>query len=342
MAQLSKGLLFNPKGDDSLLARELLGGSSTNIFNLNNVKYSWAIKLYKTMLENFWIPEKISLVEDNIDDLTEEERRAFKGSLGFLTFLDSIQTNNISNIADYITAPEVKLALAVHQFQEAIHSQSYAYIFESTVPSFEERESIYNFWREDKILLERNSYIAGIYQDFLTNQTEENYFRVIVANYILEGLYFYNGFSFFYNLASRKKMIGTSQEIKLINRDELTHIVLFQHILKEIKPKIANADSIIISMFKEAVKQELTWSNHILKNILGVSESSTENYTKHLANRRLKNIGLAPLFENVSNPYKHLEKIADVQAQATVKGNFFETSVTTYNMSSALSGWDEI
>ena len=342
MDQLSKSLLFNPNGSDSLNDRALIGGNSTNIFNLNNVKYKWATKLYKTMLENFWIPEKISLVEDNIEELTPQERTAFKGILSFLTFLDSIQTNNISNISDYITAPEVKLVLAVHQFQEAIHSQSYSYIFESTVPSFEERESIYDYWRQDKVLLERNSYIAGIYQSFLDNSTYENYFRVLVANYLLEGLYFYNGFSYFYNLASRKKMIGTSQEIKLINRDELTHIVLFQHILKEVQPQIPNAEKIILDMVQEGVKQELQWSNHILVDILGVSEDSTNNYTKHLANRRLKNIGLEPIYAGVTNPYKHLEKIADVQAAATVKGNFFETSVTTYNMSSAITGWDEI
>jgi ribonucleoside-diphosphate reductase beta chain len=112
--------------------------------------------------------------------------------------------------------------------------------------------------------------------------------------------------------------------------------------LKAIKPTVPNSDKIILDMMQTAVEQELVWSNHILQNILGVSEQSTEQYTKHLANRRLKNIGLEPIYTGTSNPYKHLEKIADVQADATVKGNFFETSVTTYNMSSAISGWEDI
>lgn len=39
----------------------------------------------------------------------------------------------------------------------------------------------------------------------------------------------------FYLLASRNKMVGTSDIIRLINRDELSHVVLFQRIMKEIR-----------------------------------------------------------------------------------------------------------
>ena len=52
----------------------------------------------------------------------------------------------------------------------------------------------------------------------------------VLANYILEGLYFYNGFNFFYNLASRNLMLGVADEIRYINRDELTHVVIFKRI----------------------------------------------------------------------------------------------------------------
>lgn len=109
-----------------------------------------------------------------------------------MVFLDSIQTNNLPNISDYITAPEVNLILAIQTYQEAVHSQSYAYIIESIIPAAK-REEIYNKWREDKVLLERNKYIAEIYQDFIDNRNDKNFARVLVANFLLEGLYFYNG-----------------------------------------------------------------------------------------------------------------------------------------------------
>jgi ribonucleoside-diphosphate reductase beta chain len=75
-----------------------------------------------------------------------------------LIFLDSIQTLNLPNINDYITAPEVNLILSIQDYQEAIHSQSYATILESVVPA-EKRDKIYYFWKEDKHLLDRITFI---------------------------------------------------------------------------------------------------------------------------------------------------------------------------------------
>jgi ribonucleoside-diphosphate reductase beta chain len=72
--------------------------------------------------------------------------------------LDSIQTVNLPNFNDYITAPEVNLLLSIQAYQEAIHSQSYATILESVVES-KVRDEIYYFWRDDEILLERNKFI---------------------------------------------------------------------------------------------------------------------------------------------------------------------------------------
>ncbi|MGL5744446.1 MAG: ribonucleotide-diphosphate reductase subunit beta, partial [Cetobacterium sp.] len=128
--------LFNPLGNDSLSERKIIKGDSTNIFNLNNVKYGWANQLYRSMMGNFWIPEKIDLTQDKNDyeNLTDEEAAAYDGILSFLIFLDSIQTNNIPNVSDYITAPEINLILSIQTFQEAIHSQSYQYIIESILP----------------------------------------------------------------------------------------------------------------------------------------------------------------------------------------------------------------
>ena len=58
--------------------------------------------------------------------------------------MDSIQTLNLPNINDFITAPEINLILSIQDYQEAIHSQSYATILESVVPA-EKRNDIYYF-----------------------------------------------------------------------------------------------------------------------------------------------------------------------------------------------------
>ena len=339
--------LFNVEGNDDVLQRKMIAGNVTNLFNLNNVKYQWANKLYRLMMENFWIPEKVSLFDDKraYDELTPAEQNAYDGILSFLVFLDSIQTNNLPNISDYITAPEVNLILAIQTYQEAVHSQSYAYIIESIIPA-EKRATIYDRWRDDKVLFERNKYIADIYQKFVDDRNDVNFARVLIANFLLEGLYFYNGFNFFYNLAARSLMIGTADEIKYINRDELTHCVIFANIIKEIrkeKPQFF-VDDEIYEMFRMATQQEIAWSNHIIGDqVLGITPQTIEQYTKFMANKRLKEIGLQPIYEGFDEtPYKNLEKISDTNGDGNVKGNFFEANVSSYNQSTAVEGWDEI
>ncbi len=350
MSQAAQGVekkqLFNPQGDDKIQQRTIIHGNSTNLFNLNEVKYGWAKNLYRVMMGNFWVPEKVDLTKDIKDyrQLTKDETTAFKGIISFLIFLDSLQTNNVPNISDYITAPEINTVLAIQTYQEAIHSQSYAYILESIVPA-QERAKIYDFWRDDKILLERNKYIADIFQAFIDEENDENFAKVLVANYILEGLYFYNGFNFFYNLASRHLLMGVADEIRYINRDELTHVTIFKQIilaLKEEKPNLITQE-MVHDLFKEAVRQEIEWSNHILgNNILGINKNSTERYTKFLANLRCKMLGFDEIYPGYdSNPYTHLEKLADSDND-NVKSNFFESTVTNYSQSSSVDGWDEL
>lgn len=347
MSDLIKKKLFHPEGNDEISGRRLINGDTTNLFNLNNTKYDWANKLYRAMMENFWIPEKVDLTADINDykKLTDAERKGYDGILSFLVFLDSIQTNNIPKISEYITAPEVTLVLAIQTYQEAIHSQSYAYTIE-TVISQEKRNDIYEFWRDDKTLFDRIEFIAQSYQDFHDEQNYDNFAKSIIADYLLEAIYFYNGFNFFYLLASRHLMSGTADIIRYINRDELTHVVLFEYIIRGIREENPDLikDELIYEMFEIAVKQEIEWTNHILGNdILGVTEESTEKYTKFIANKRLKALGLDPLYEGYDdNPYKHLEKIADTEGEGDVKANFFESTVTSYNQSSAVEGWDEI
>ncbi len=337
--------MFNQEGNDDVAVRTIIKGDTTGLFNLNATKYPWAKSLYQVMIGNFWVPEKVSGLKDDArmfgSDLSPEEQKAYKGILSFLIFLDSIQTVNLPHLSDYVTSPEVKLILAIQAYQEAIHSQSYATILESVVDS-KERDEIYYFWRTDAVLLERNRYIGAIYEDFLREPSDANFFRSVVANFLLESVYFYNGFAFFDTLVDKMKMLATGRVIAYIRRDELTHITIFANILKEIRlefPDIWN-EEIIREMMDTAVSQEIEWSTHILGDrIPGMNGSTTREYTRWLANSRLAIIGLGPLYPDaVSNPYKHLDRLQDSNGD---RSNFFESTVVNYTQSSSMNGsWD--
>ena len=344
MTVLKANPIFNPEGNDDVENRRIIKWDSTWLFQLNSTKYTWAKNMYQVMVWNFWIPEKVSgLWEDAIQlkTLPENEQRAFKWILSFLIFLDSIQTVNLPNFNDHITAPEVNLILSIQAYQEAIHSQSYAVLLESIVDS-SDRDDFYYFWRSDKHLLERNEYIGQIYQDFIDKPTDENFFRGVVWNFLLESIYFYNGFAFFDTLADQGKMVATDRMISYIRRDELTHVTIFANIIKEIRkesPDVYN-EKVLYDMMGIAVEQEIIWSKHILwKNIIGMGHENIENYTKWLANERLNMLGLAPLYDNVvTNPYKHLDRLQDNNWE---KWNFFESTVVNYAQSSAMNwSWE--
>ncbi len=342
---MKAGPIFNPKGDDALPARTIIRGNTTGLFNLNSVKYPWAKSLYQVMIGNFWVPEKVSGLKDDArtfaTDLSLEEQRAYKGILSFLIFLDSIQTVNLPHLSDYVTSPEVKLVMSIQAYQEAIHSQSYATILESVVES-KERDEIYYFWRDDEILLSRNKYIGQIYQDFLDEPSDRNFFRAIVANFLLESLYFYNGFAFFDTLVDKMKMLATGRVIAYIRRDELTHVTLFANLIREIRHEFPDLfdEALVREMTETAVKQEIEWSTHILGDrIPGMTGATTEEYTKWLANNRLAMLQLDPLYPDaVTNPYKHLDRLQDTNAD---RSNFFESTVVNYTQSSSMNGsWD--
>jgi ribonucleoside-diphosphate reductase beta chain len=340
--------LFNPEADDS--NPRLYGGCTTNILNLVNVKYPQFLEYVDIAYQNNWHFAKVDMTDDRKqyeNVLSNEEREAYDNVISFLIFLDSIQTNNLPNISDYITLPEIVYWLGRQTWDEALHSRSYAHILANGVP-IEAIERITYKWRENKTLLERNRLIAETYQEGKDNHNDKNFISLLVANYLLEGLYFYNGFQFFHNLASRGLMIGTDTQIRYIQRDENVHCLAFQDMINISKEEDSDiwTDEIkehVYDMFRTAVEWELKFSLETLGNkILGMTEQSITDYTYNLANRRLKDIGLDQIFPKTKNPYVHLEKIAAVDDESSNRSNQFEVTSITYKSPEILDGWEDI
>lgn len=334
MKLLQEKQIFNENGDDSLTSREMIGGNATGIVNLNSVRYKWATDLFKIMVNNHWLPEKVSLVDDRVTlkGLTPDEMSALKDTLSFLIALDSMQNSTLPRISSYITAPEISAIYTLQEFQELIHSQSYQYILQELFSSVE-REEIYARYKNNPLLLKRNKLIAGIYQDFVSEPTRHNFKRILAADFALEGIYFYSGFNFFYQIASRNLLPNTAKEIKYIENDEVTHVSFFaQQIKEEFDLDDPYDREIILSTLTAACEQEIEWAHHVYGDrILGISKQSSEAHIKWLGNQRAKLLKLGVLYKGFNkNPYEAPDK----------RENFFETAVTEYSQSTAVDGWD--
>ena len=325
--------IYNPESTESVNDRKIFGGNPTSMFDLNKIKYQWAYDLWKTMLANTWFPEEVNMNVDKRDyngGLTPQEKIGYDRALAQLIFMDSLQTNNlIDNVNPFITSPEINLILVRQAYEEALHSQSYAVMVETISANTDE---IYNMWRIDMQLKSKNDYIAKVYLDLAQNPTERNIVKAMFANQILEGIYFYSGFAFFYALASSGKMLGSSQMIRFIQRDEVTHLIIFQNMIRTLKKErpdlfTPSLEEEVIEMFRRAVEIESAWGEYITQGqILGLTTEVIAQYIQYLADTRLSKVGMSKLY-NVDHPIKWVEQYASFNDQKT---NFFEAKVTNY------------
>lgn len=340
---LVKKAIFNADGDTDVLKRRMIGGNTTNLNDFNNIKYAWTSDWYRQAMNNFWIPEEINLQNDvqEYRRLTNDERSAYDKTLSFLVFLDSVQTANLPSISEYITANEVNLCLAIQTYQEAIHSQSYGYMLD-TICNPSERNDILYQWKDDEHLLARNSFIGGLYNDFQKNQNPYTLVRTAIANYILEGIYFYSGFMFFYNLGRNGKMSGSVQEIRYINRDENTHLWLFRSILQELQKEEPELFTSTLTdeyraMIKEGAEQEIKWGHYVIGDkIAGLTKTMIGDYIKYLANLRCANLKFAPVYEGYEEEPAATSWINQYSNANLIKTDFFEAKSTAYAKSTAL------
>ena len=333
---MNRKKIYNPESTEKTSERRIFGGDPTGMFELNDIKYQWAYNLWEVMLNNTWFPKEVDMTQDIPDykHLTEAEKTAYDKVLAQLIFMDSLQTNNIiDNLNPFITSPEINLILVRQAFEEALHSQSYAVMVDSISQNSDE---IYQLWRKDMMLKSKNDTIAKIYEELGKNPTDKNMVKAMFANQILEGIYFYSGFTYLYTLARSGKMLGSAQMIRFIQRDEVTHLILFQNMIKSTKkerPELftKELESEIYEMFREAVHLESEWGKYITQGqILGLTDDIIEQYIKYLADDRLKAVGMKKIY-NVENPIKWVDNFSSFNDQKT---NFFEGNVTNYSKGS--------
>ncbi|MCK5812463.1 MAG: ribonucleotide-diphosphate reductase subunit beta [Clostridiales bacterium] len=343
MGQLHKKALFNENGDIEVSKRRMINGNTTNLNDFNNLRYPWTSEWYRQAMNNFWIPEEINLSQDVKDYhiLTKAERSAYDKILSFLIFLDSIQTANLPYVGEYITANEINLCLTIHTFQEAVHSQSYGYMLD-TICSPEERNDILYQWKEDKHLLSRNKFIGDSYNDFQDKKDADTLLKTMIANYILEGIYFYSGFMFFYALGRNGKMPGSMQEIRYINRDENTHLWLFRSIILELKreqPELFTSEKIkeYKEMLLRGVEEEISWGHYVIGNeISGLNKSMVTNYIKYLGNQRSNDLGFGELYEGYKEEPDSMKWVSQYADPNQIKTDFFEAKPSAYTKSSII------
>ncbi|OES45011.1 ribonucleotide-diphosphate reductase subunit beta [Domibacillus iocasae] len=326
----------------------IVNGRSSNVLNWDDVKFDWAYPKYKRMLGNFWTPFEINMSNDvkQFPGLSTNEREAFLKTIGLLALLDSIQTDYAGKVADYLTDSSLQALMIILAQQEVIHNHSYSYVLSSLVPK-DEQDRVFDYWRSEPVLEKRNDFVMKGYESFAEQPTVENMLDSIVYDVILEGLFFYSGFAFFYHLARHQKMVASSTMINYINRDEQLHVDLFVKIYQELLneyPELDTPDRAekVQAIFKEAAELEIEWARDIIGDkIEGLDVEDLEAYIYFYANVRCQQLGYEkPYPDYRKNPLKWIKAYEDVDLGKT---DFFEQRSRQYvKVNVQDNGFDEL
>lgn len=328
-------------------ATAVFGGKSSGILNWNDIEYPHWYKTYKRLLANYWQSDEVNMSSDvkQFLLLSEKERESYLKIISLLATLDSSQTRAILLTSLYATDPSVQSILAVIAQQEAVHNESYSYILSSVV-SLDEQNQAFEIGRTDELLLKRNQEIMEVYNQFVEKPSIENILKTLIYSTLLEGLFFYSGFAFFYNLARQNKMVGTSTMISYINRDELEHGRFISELIRATlaeNPEYNTLDltNWIYLQFEKSVDNEIEWSRYVLHDVEGIDLDEMAGYIRYRANKMLRMIGLSERYpKDVENPMKWIRAYADNFDDT--KTDFFEQKSRSYTKVSDLNGFDDL
>ena len=148
-------------------------------------------------------------------------------------------------------------------------------------------------------------------------------YLALVSVNILEGVRFFVSFACSFAFGELKLMEGSAKIISFIARDEAQHLATSQHILKcyqkHENDKIMNqvmkdCEQEVYKMYEDAVEQEKEWAEFLFKDgsMIGLSVPLLNKYVEYIANKRMRMIGLNPIYDvsSANNPlpvsYTHL------------------------------------
>ena len=331
MTSVNHMTVFNTDQVDTTKG-QMFFGPPLGVQRYDKFKYPIFDKLTQTQLGFFWRPEEVSLQKDRADyqTLNAAQKHIFTSNLKYQILLDSVQGRAPGMaFAPYVSLPELEGCMNIWQTMEMIHSRSYTHIIKNVYPDPSE---VFDTILDDEKIIARAESVTKAYDEFLNLAQEygqsnswkpdmyshpnsewtrkdlkRSLYRAVANVYILEGIRFYVSFACSFAFGELKLLEGSAKIISLIARDESQHMAVTNNILNKWKEgddpdmiEIAKEEEEnVYQMFKDCVEEEVEWASYLFKDgsIIGLNDKLLQNYVEWTANRRLKSMGLKPIFD---------------------------------------------
>ena len=323
--------VFNSNKTD-LKKQPMFFGAPLGVQRYDTYKYPIFDKLTQQQLGYFWRPEEVSLQKDRADyqTLRPEQKHIFTSNLKYQILLDSVQGRGPGMaFMPYCSLPELEACMTIWETMEMIHSRSYTYIIKNV---YSDPTEVFDTILDDEKIIERATSVTKAYDELIamahqydtgnmwksdwkdsptarweSKELKRKLYRAVVNVNILEGIRFYVSFACTFAFGELKLMEGSAKIISLIARDESQHLVITQNILKnwangddpEMLEIMQEEEENVYAMFKDCVDEEKEWAEYLFKDgsMIGLNAKLLDSYVEYIANRRMKSIGLKPIFD---------------------------------------------
>jgi ribonucleoside-diphosphate reductase beta chain len=309
---------------------------------LRPMRYPHFFDRYKDAIKNTWTVEEVDLHSDLADlaRLTPAERHLVSRLVAFFATGDTIVANNlVLNLYQHVNSPEGRLYLSRQLFEEAVHVQFYLNLLDTYIPDEPERyaafaavENIPSIRRKAEFCFRWIDSVFAL-RELRTREDRRAFLlNLICFAACIEGLFFYGAFAYVYYLRSRGLLHGLASGTNWVFRDESMHMAFAFDVVATVRAEEPDLfdDKLtaeVRDMLTEAVECEVQFAADLLEQgISGLSLPDMREYLQHVADRRLAQLGLDPVYGS-RNPFAFME-LQDVQELS----NFFERRVSAYQV----------
>ncbi len=303
-------------------------------------RYPWAYDAWLTQQRLHWLPEEVPLADDVKDwsrKLTDAERNLLTQIFRFFTQSD-VEVNNcyMKHYAQVFQPTEVQMMLAAFANMETVHIAAYSHLLDTIgMP-----EAEYSAFLRYKAMKDKYDYM----QTFGTGSKADIAKTLAVFGAFTEGLQLFASFAILLNFPRFNKMKGMGQIVSWSVRDETLHtqsiIRLFRTFVGEhpeiwtpdLEHELYRACELIVT--HEDAFVDLAFE---LGAVEGLTAADIKAYLRYIADRRLGQIGLQPIYRVERNPLPWLDAILN----GVEHTNFFENRATEYSKAATRGSWDE-
>ncbi len=303
-------------------------------------RYPWAYDAWLIQQRIHWLPEEVPLADDVKDwnrNLSAPERNLLSQIFRFFTQSD-VEVNNcyMKHYARVFKPTEVQMMLAAFSNMETVHIAAYSHLLDTIgMP-----EAEYSAFLRYKAMKDKYDYMHA----FGVDTKEDIAMTLAVFGAFTEGLQLFASFAILLNFPRFNKMKGMGQIVSWSVRDESLHtqsIIRLFHTFVNENPEI-RTEALERDLYK-ACETIVTHEDAFidlafeLGPVEGLAAAEVKSYIRYIADRRLGQLGLQPIYRTEKNPLPWLDAILN----GVEHTNFFENRATEYSKAATQGTWEE-